>query len=515
MTALRTILVLCCLSPLARSNEPSWHDDYAQAYHLAQSEGKLLLVSFHAEGRPLDVPVAENLRESLVFCRVPTTATIATDKGTVVLLESAAFAALEQKPGLAVVNLARKGPGYGRVAATLSQGDKPLEAARVQKFLGAVQAEPGVRMHTDEFGLPWHLNYDEAYRAAKQQKKLLLVAFDSSEARLALDRATAGRMRNLVLVRLQVEKSGHLLSDPGFRQFHAAAGAGILNLKDDGPEYGRLTHVLPAIYASAQGTRAMVELAERTGREPQLRWHTDYHAAREEAARQKKMLLVAVDSDEQRFEPRAQSLPALFGYVLLRQSVDSAYDCDGQPRKLVEFGDFQALRRQPGLVIYDFKHEGEPFYGQVVSAMPYRYLGPETGHRVFGSEERERELLALEPETLTRRTLTWAIRVSKGHGENQRLRSADGRPSGHLMLGAMRNSLLQCRFGCGHHAGGLSGAEIASPGLGRDIVDGALNMVRIWAGSPPHYGVMVSYHPRFGYDMAPSGAMHWYGTGRF
>lgn len=83
------------------------------------------------------------------------------------------------------------------------------------------------------------------------------------------------------------------------------------------------------------------------------------------------------------------------------------------------------------------------------------------------------------------------------------------------MLGAIRNSLLQCRSGCGHFAGGLSGPEIASPGPGQDVVDGALNMVRIWSTSPPHYGVMVSYRPQFGYDMAPNSSNHWYGTGRF
>ncbi len=34
--------------------------------------------------------------------------------------------------------------------------------------------------------------------------------------------------------------------------------------------------------------------------------------------------------------------------------------------------------------------------------------------------------------------------------------------------------------------------EIASPGLGQDIVDGALNMVRIWRSSPPHYKYPVA-----------------------
>ena len=76
-------------------------------------------------------------------------------------------------------------------------------------------------------------------------------------------------------------------------------------------------------------------------------------------------------------------------------------------------------------------------------------------------------------------------------------------------------SRLQCRSGVGHFAGGLRGPEIASPGPGKDIVDCALNMVRIWRGSPPHYGVMVRYHREFGYDMAANSRTHYYGTGRF
>ncbi len=147
--------------------------------------------------------------------------------------------------------------------------------------------------------------------------------------------------------------------------------------------------------------------------------------------------------------------------------------------------------------------------------MPYRYIGPKPGNRVFSEREREHEFLILEPGTLSRRTLTWAIRVSKGYGESTRLRSADGRPSEQLMSWAQKNSKLQCRYGCGHHAGGPMRSEIASPGSGDDIVGGALNMVRIWRSSPPHYGSMVRFHSRFGYDMYANSRTHWYGTGRF
>jgi len=371
------------------------------------------------------------------------------------------------------------------------------------------------KIHIDEWGLTWHFNYSEAYARAKQEKKLLLVVFDGEGTRFTLDRQTGDGLKELVLVRLRVEDGYDLLHHEGFRDFHNAPGVGVVDLKHEDQNHGQLVHVLPALYWTLPGIRTMIALADRQQEVPQLYWHTDYHAARAKAIAEEKMLLVSVDSKDEAFSPRPQSVPVLCAYVLLRQTTESKYNFQGESRRLLEFGDFQPLCNQPGMVIYDFKHKGQPYYSEVVSAMPYRFLGPNPGKRVFEEEYRERKLLTLEPDTLSRRTLTWAIRVSMGHGERQRLRSADGRPNPVLMLGAGRNSLLQCRTGVGHFAGGLRGPEIASPGSGKDIVDAALNMVQIWASSPPHYGVMVSYHPEFGYDMAPNSATHWYGTGRF
>lgn len=362
--------------------------------------------------------------------------------------------------------------------------------------------------------LQWHADYGTAYAKAEQEKKLLFVVFDSEESCFTPDSLMTDKLSDLVLVRLKVEDSSKLLSHEGFRQFHMASGVGIVDLMHDDQDQGRLVQVLPSSYLTMPGVDAMIALARRETELPSLQWNTDYLAARAQAVAEGKMLLIAVDSEDEHFTPRPQSHALLCGYVLLRQTTESQYDFDGKPRRLLEFGDFQPLRNRAGLVVYDFKHKDQPFYGEVVSAMPFRYLGSNPGNRVDTEEQREREFLLLEPNTLTRRTLTWAIRVSKGHG-GQRLRSADGRPNPNLMLGAIRNSLLQCRSGCGHFAGGLSGPEIASPGPGEDVVDGALNMVRIWSGSPPHYGVMVSYRSQFGYDMAPNSSNHWYGTGRF
>lgn len=396
----------------------------------------------------------------------------------------------------------------GRVSA------EPPGAARGAD-IASMPAEPQPAGATDAFGLFWHSDYAAAHAAARRQRKLLLVSVETRDEGLIPDAETAACLADLVLARLPLDGARRLLLHEAFRDFHNAPGVGIIDLKHEGSEYGRVVYVLPSIHVSLPGVRAMVALADRQAALPEPPWLTDYHAARAEAVRSRRMLLVAVDGEDSVFTPRPHSIPALWSYVLLRQTTETTYEVEGTPRRLVEFGDFAPLKGQPGVVIYDFKHVGKPYYGQVVSAMPYRYLGPDAGKNVFGETYRERKLLTLEPGTLTQRTLTWAVRVSKGHGSNQRLRSADGRPNEALRLGARRNSQLQCRMGVGHFAGGLTGPEIASPGPGQDIVDAALNMVRIWSTSPPHYGVMVRYHAEHGYDMWPSSTNHWYGTGRF
>ncbi len=364
----------------------------------------------------------------------------------------------------------------------------------------------------------WHTDYSAAYAEAKEAKKLLLLVFDSDEHRLTFDSRVASRLRDFVRLRLSVDDSEELLAHVGLRHFHAGAGIGVIDLKNEGPNYGRVVQMLPAEYVTPEGTDAMLKMAQgkaaqAAGGLPKLRWLTDYKKARAQAERQNKMLLIAVDSQEEAFAPKPESIPALLSYVLLRQQVDSKPPDDGEP--LIDCADFEPLRGAPGLIVYDFRNKDAPYYGEVVGVMPYKYLGPDPGNRVFGEKEREREFLVLEPNTLSARTLTWAIRVSKGYGENTRLRSADGRSCPVLMSWALKNSQLQCRYGCGHHAGGPMRSEIASPGPGQDIVDGALNMVRIWRSSPPHYRSMVGYHRQFGYDMHARSQTYWYGTGRF
>ena len=406
-------------------------------------------------------------------------------------------------------------PSSRRAARPDRSTTAPRPASPTAPAPEASKKKPLPKIVTDEFQLKWHTNYSDAYAKAKEEKKLLVVAFDSQQTPFTPDLETADALRGLVLARLRIADSEKLLSRSSFRLFHQAPGIGVIDLKNQGNNYGHVVQVLPSRYLTSKGVRAMLATAGGHSKLPELPWLTDYQQARDLAIKEEKMLLIAIDGQATRFEPKPKSIPVLHGYVLLRQNAKSQVESKGKLRRLLTLGDLRPMREKTGLVVYDFRHKGEPYYGQIVSAMPFKYLGPNPGNRVVGEEERQHEFFLLEPNTLTRRTLTWAIRVSKGYGTNQRLRSADGRPSRALMSWALKNSRLQCRYGCGHHAGGPMRSEIASPGPGDDLVDGALNMVRIWRSSPPHYSTMVSYHRQFGYDMHPRSNTRWYGTGRF
>ncbi len=497
--------------------ELSWREDYGAAYREAQESNRLLIVSFYGpETRYEPDQAAAAVLSSHVPVAIPLDAAIEQGGEPVTIVESGAFRKLEQQPGVAVINLKYEGPKMRHVVATL-----PLEEAqapgKVAQVLEDLARRNGEDVVADAFGLNWYTDYQTAYNKAKSAKKLLLIAIDGTEERFAPDLELADALRDMVLVRLRLEESSELLRHVGMRKFRFSPGIGILDLKHEGPNYGRLTYNIPAWLLTKEGAHAMLALAAgRREEAPPVRWHDDYHEARRLAEQEGKMLLISVDQPGDDFQPRDRSVPLLHGYVCLRQTTECRYPSrKGALRRLLRFPDFRPMRESAGLAVYDFTDESKPYYGEVVSVMPYKYLGPNPGNRVFSEAERENEFLLLESETLTRRTLMWAIRVSKGHGENTRLRSADGAPCESRMAGAQRNSVLMTSRGVGHHAGGLTGGEIASPGPGRDIVDGALNMVRIWRGSPPHYSMMARFHRRFGYDMQPSSSNHWYGTGRF
>jgi hypothetical protein len=146
----------------------------------------------------------------------------------------------------------------------------------------------------------------------------------------------------------------------------------------------------------------------------------------------------------------------------------------------------------------------------VISALPARYCTPDGLWA----------LVNLPPGTLTQRTLIWAVRM---HQECPH--SADGQPDASLVAQATAQSDEQVRrCNQGHwlpHTAGQT-SEVCSESWPRDtnIVDGAVELVRLWRTSAGHWGEVRRRHSAFGYDMRWGfsrfqGGNVWFGTGCF
>jgi len=370
---MRSYVMPCALLLIvsaASATELSWRTDYGTAYREAQEAKQLLIVSFYgpdARYEP-DAPTAAVLQANVPLA-LATDAVIEQGGKSVKVIESGAFAQLKGEPGIAVINLKYEGSTMGRVvsALPLQEAEKPGKLTHV---LEDTARRFGEKVLADPFGLKWYTEYGTAYNKAKAEKKLLFIAVDHEEERFVPDLDLADALRDIVLLRLHLEESSRLLSEVGMRKFHLASGIGILNLKHEGADFGRLTHTIPSRLWTKAGTHAMIALADgRKDEAEAVHWHTDYFQARELAEKEHKMLLVAVDSADESFQPREQSIPLLHGYVCLRQKTEATYTCrKGIARRLLDFLDFRAMREQAGLAVYDFTDEKAPHFGDRIPA---------------------------------------------------------------------------------------------------------------------------------------------------
>lgn len=105
-----------------------WHDDYGDAYRLAKSERKMLLINFApAENggaqQGLDRAIATNPSwhdrlAKLVLLRLPHDAQITSGGSSTRLLAHPAFSEMHGQPGIAILDLAHpEAPYYGRVVS--------------------------------------------------------------------------------------------------------------------------------------------------------------------------------------------------------------------------------------------------------------------------------------------------------------------------------------------------------------------------------------------------------------
>jgi len=265
-----------------------------------------------------------------------------------------------------------------------------------------------------------------------------------------------------------------------------------------------------------------------------LNWHTDYDVACDEARDAKKMLLVnfmpRAGSDAQRglekFLHENKAVRAqLQDYVLVRVRVDERVRGlkTGLRRKnrdrLIDDAAFKHLGRKAGLAMVDYRHGNEPFYGDVVTALPFqdgKYFRWKNSHLVAA--------LGLPAGTITQRTMVWAVRT---HPEEPR--STVGTMHAELASLATKHSAYQASIGVqGHqnwetrfhlvvaraHAGTAS-EVVAESWENQDLIDSCIDCVQSWRQSPGHWNGVKSRHRYYGYDVRKGSNGIWYGTGIF
>jgi hypothetical protein len=277
--------------PAKPPTELRWSTDYAQAMETARREGKMLLVYFWTpagdelcerfESLAVSDPAIAGRLSLAVTVKIPLDATIRVKGEEVVLVDHFAFAGLEGRPGVAIVDFVHRDAGrYGAVVSAfpMTKGtpyavgqlalyldrpphrpvrneDEPAEGSPERK-----EAPPAVTFEPGQ--LQWYTDYAEASGAARLQRRMLLIDFYHKSgcgacvefAREALsDAAVVEKLRQFVKVRLPVdatvEMDGHvvpLLKQPAFAEMLGREGVAILDFADEGASYyGQVVSTFP------------------------------------------------------------------------------------------------------------------------------------------------------------------------------------------------------------------------------------------------------------------------------
>jgi hypothetical protein len=257
-------------------------------------------------------------------------------------------------------------------------------------------------------------------------------------------------------------------------------------------------------------------------------WHDDYAKAYDRAKATKKMLLInfvpekgsrAQQELESALADRPDWQSKLQRLVLCRVPADAEIVVGGERVQLLAHGAFGEMHGRPGLAIVDLAHEGQPYYGHVVSAFPFmssKYYQWRTSH--FAT------LLDLPPGTITQRSMIWAVRT---HPEKPA--STSGVHDATLSGAASSHSRHQASIGVqGHHnwegrfqrlrrllGGGLPVEVVAESWPGQTMIDSCVDCVDSWRQSSGHWSAVRSPQSRFGYDIRRGRNGIWYGTGIF
>ena len=272
----------------------------------------------------------------------------------------------------------------------------------------------------------------------------------------------------------------------------------------------------------ARGASAMPPAGSRSP----LAWWADYAEAYDQAKMTHKMLLVFFEAKDDTasatFESHTLANPKtrsrLEQLVRVKLPLGTKIQVDGRDIRLLDHPAFQDMSHRQGFALVDLEHEGEPYYGHVVSAFPFT---PGSNY----SSERLKVVLDLPPGTITQRTMIYAVRI---HPE--RPASTWGTLQPVLVRAAQRQSQYQAQIQLqGHHNwesrfhqinselpdGGPATEVVAESWPGEDLVEACVDCVNSWRQSPGHWGAVRARHRFFGYDIKRGGNGIWYATGIF
>jgi hypothetical protein len=279
---------------------------------------------------------------------------------------------------------------------------------------------------------------------------------------------------------------------------------------------------------SDAGSAASAESISEAGPQNNFEWLTSYKATHAKAKQDGKMLLINFmpkgDSRAQRqlddaiktdkvLQRRLQSV------VLLRVPYGYESDIAGIEGPLAKHAAFKDLNGQTGIVIIDLRNSDEPYYGKVVTALPFL-----SGKYYRWQPNQLKVALALPPGTLTQRTMIWAVRI---HPESPA--STAGSVDPVLAKAASQHSEYQARVEVQGHQGfenryqlvrsqtsaGDASEVVAESWPDENLIDSCIDCVASWRQSPGHWQAVRGRHRLFSYDIRRGNNGIWYGTGIF
>jgi hypothetical protein len=259
-----------------------------------------------------------------------------------------------------------------------------------------------------------------------------------------------------------------------------------------------------------------------------MKWHTDYVAARREAEQKDRMLLINFlpegDSDaqselEKKIAADLKLRDALRSVVLARLPVAAKVEVEGKKQPLLKQPGYEEFRGKAGIAMLDFKHEDKPYFGDVVTVLPFA-----NGKYYRWKPSHLKAALHLPAGTITQRTMIWAVRI---HPESPASTKGEFHPV--LAEAAKDHSTYQAKVGVQGHqnfmarynqiraaADAGTGSEVvAESWQNQGMIDSCLDCVRSWRYSPGHWGAVRREHDKYGYDIRKSRRGIWYGTGIF